>query len=447
MNKFGLSFLFACFLLLPTAAQEGYSLQDCLRYARSHSRINKVQELTLKNNKLSRSQAMAQFLPYVSAGTGGSLSFGRGVDPETNTYTTNKYLSNSYSASLSMPIFEGLVNVNNVRMMNAIVKREKENVKIQENKVSMAVINAFYSCLYYQKTVAQTQVQLQGDEETLRSTRIEEEQGTKAGVDVAQTEANVASDRFTLIQQQNLYDAALLDLKNNMSFPIDSTLAIEENLDEVLPVMPLDEESARDIYSRASFYLPEALAASYSLKSTKYELYKANGQYAPSISFSAGISTSYFVNLDNRDAYDTFNKQFNDNIGKYISVNMSIPIFTRFSRIISHKQAKVNYIAQQYTYAQTMDDLEKDVIQAVMDVEGSVKEYEAAVKKVDAVTLAHRANERKFQMGALSALDYYTSLSQLARSQAQCIGKKVQYLIKKMQLDYYKGEPFIKELP
>lgn len=423
---------------------QGMTLQECLRYARDHSLLNKQQEISCRSAKWNTTSAVASFLPSINASLSGTLSSGRSIDPETNTYSTNTYLSNSYSTSLSLPLFDGLVHVNNYRMMKVVESQEKEEKKIQENKISISVITSFYNSLYYMQLVEQMQQQLKGDQENVHLAKREEALGTKSGADVAQMEANVASDEYSLVQQQNLYYNALVDLKNALSYPMDSSLTIDCDISEQVP---LDDEhiNPQDLFSSAVKSLPEALSAQYALKSSKYGVRKANGYFFPSLSFSAGISSSYYVNVDNKADYASVRDQFKNNIGEYMSLNLSIPIFNQLSNLINKKHATLNYLRQQAVYDQAMNDLNKNITQTVLNVRGSIKEYHAAEKKLEAVTQAHQTNERKFELGTLSALDYYTSISQLAEAKAQLLGKKVQYMILKMQLGYFEGKPFINE--
>ena len=66
-------------------------------------------------------------------------------------------------------------------------------------------------------------------------------------------------------------------------------------------------------------------------------------------------------------------------------------------------------------------------------------------KKVKAETLSYMVTLRKFEEGLMSPLDLQTSANTLLTSKADLLQKKLLYIIKCRQVDYYKGQPLISE--
>lgn len=432
-------------LIVPNCqAEEPLTLNDCLRYARDHALENKQIELSYEIARKNKLSAACNFLPYISASTSGQISFGRSIDPETNTYVTKQTLSNGYGVSLSLPLFSGLANLNNLRMYKALEKSGKENVQIQKDKTSFAVIDAFYQCIYYKQTVMQVEAQLKNDQKNLKRGERMNELGANSKADLAQLEANVASNEFSLIQQQNLYELAIISLKASMKWPLDSILEIQEDIAQsemLFSDIPDEQTLAREFAN----IQPEANAALWQLKASQYALKKSIGYYFPSISFSAGYSTSFYRTIGGEYSYPSFSEQIKNNGGEYLSISLSIPIFTRLSNTNNYKISKLNYRKEQLNYENTIDVLEQAIIQAVLDMRGAYKEYLSAQKKLKAVSLAHDACAKKYEQGLLSALDLFNSSSQLAEANAQVTGKAIQFLIKKKQVEYYQGVPLIQE--
>ena len=75
-----------------TVAQEKlWTLDECMRYAVENSPSVKKQVYTSDTYKAERNAAVASFFPAASAKVGAQYSFGRSIDPATNTYETVSY--------------------------------------------------------------------------------------------------------------------------------------------------------------------------------------------------------------------------------------------------------------------------------------------------------------------------------------------------------------------
>ena len=413
------------------------TLQECLVYARDHSSVNLQNRYTYEQQRIALQNSTMQFLPYISASANANLSFGRGIDPETNTYGTKQNLGTSFGLSMSLPLFDGLVNINNYKMNKSYVRTSQTTAQMRADEVSLAVIRAFYNVVYCKELVRQVQLSLEVAQENLRQTRRQEQMGLKSRADVDEMSATVADNEYQLVNQQNLLDIARLDLKAAMSWPVEREIEIDGRLQSV---------SEENTYSCDInlMELPAAKIAGEKLHQRKLAVRIARGNFIPGISLSAGMSTSYYKTLNMHYAAAPFHRQFRDNIGKSISTGISIPLFGRLSKYNSLKNSKLSYKIEQAAYDETMRNLTTEMMKLVMNLEGARKEYLSSISRLTAVESAHAANQRKYELGKISALELSTSSSRLAQARATLTGKQIQLLIQKMQYDYYNGKPYIK---
>ena len=413
------------------------TLQECLVYARDHSSVNLQNRYSYEQQRIALQNSALQFLPYISASANANLSFGRGIDPETNTYGTKQNLGTSFGLSMSLPLFDGLVNINNYKMNKSYVRTSQTTAQMRADEVSLAVIRAFYNVVYCKELVRQVQLSLEVAQENLRQTRRQEQMGLKSRADVDEMSATVADNEYQLVNQQNLLDIARLDLKAAMSWPVEREIEIDGRLQSV---------SEENTYSCDInlMELPTAKIAGEKLHQRKLAVRIARGNFIPGISLSAGMSTSYYKTLNMHYAAAPFHRQFRDNIGKSISTGISIPLFGRLSKYNSLKNSKLSYKIEQAAYDETMRNLTTEMMKLVMNLEGARKEYLSSISRLTAVESAHAANQRKYELGKISALELSTSSSRLAQARATLTGKQIQLLIQKMQYDYYNGKPYIK---
>ena len=428
---------FAVLRAEESTAAAPMTLQECLVYARDHSSANAQSRYSYQQQRIALQNSALQFLPYISASSSANISFGRGIDPETNTYGTKQTLGSSFGVSMSLPLFDGLVNINTYRMNESNVRESASAAQMQADAVSLSVIKAFYNVVYCDELVRQVQSALDVARENLRQTRRQEEMGLKSIADVDEMTAVVAENEYSLVNQQNLSDIARLDLKSAMSWPVEKDICIDVTLHSV------DGES--DFCSDVDLMeLPAAKIASEKLRQRKLSVRIARGNFVPSISLSGGMSTSYYKTLNMNYAAAPFHRQFRDNIGKSISTGISFPIFGRLSNYNSLRSSKLSYKMQQAAYDETMRSLRSEMMKLVMNLEGARKEYLASISRLTAMESAHAANQRKYELGKISALELSASSSRLAQARATLTGKQIQLIIQKKQYDYYNGKPYIK---
>ncbi len=72
--------------------------------------------------------------------------------------------------------------------------------------------------------------------------------------------------------------------------------------------------------------------------------------------------------------YPVFRSQFNNNIGSYIGISMSFPLFNRLSGLANVKQARNNALIAEEEYEAQKEELKKVVQQAVQDRENYLRE-------------------------------------------------------------------------
>ena len=442
MNKKNLLRMMICFFSgwigLEAAAQEVWDVDRCMDYAVQHNRTVRQRELEADNARLDRMKAIGSFLPGVSAGTSIQYNFGRSVDPETNTYNTLSTFNNGYSMEASMPIFRGGGLVNEVRRAKAAWQEAKDNTALE-------TFQAYIDALYCYGTMRLARKKLQESDSLLYKTRRQEELGLKGLSDVAQMEAQQATDSYNLTHQKNLYETALLTLKQKMNFPAEDTLQLDTAVldTQTLQYIQLTQERADDVFRIALNVNPTLQQAALNAKVADMRRKISWANVVPSITLFGGISSSYYKELHST-AYPDFRTQFNNNFGSYVGISMSIPIFNRLSGVTNMRQAKNNYRIACEQYESQKEELQKLVLQAVQDREGYLKESIQMEKKVSSDSLAYHVTRRKYEEGLMTSLDVQNNAATLLESETLLLQSKLTYLMKCRLVDYYKGEEIIR---
>ena len=109
-----LALIAAAAVITASAGAREWSLDDCIAYAIDHNIEVRQRMVSQQQGELSVTEAKDQFLPQLNGYGSQSFNFGRGLTAD-NTYANRNTSSFSVGASLSLPIFQGLRAVRNLK--------------------------------------------------------------------------------------------------------------------------------------------------------------------------------------------------------------------------------------------------------------------------------------------------------------------------------------------
>lgn len=428
-------------LLTPLYAQEKMTLEACMKYAIEHSTSVQQQEIALEDARQNYIGAVASAMPSINASTGGTMNYGRSIDPATNTYTTTSTFNNSYSLSGSLTVFNGLSTINTIKATKVMRAMGVEELQLARDQIAMNTMAAYFDVVYYYGTVEIAQEQLMTSQLELKQVQEQYELDLKAPADVAEVEAQVANYDYLLTEQQSNLELALIELRKVMNYPQEEPLEIDTEVD--IEGM-LITETLEEVLNYALVYNPQI--RSKEMNSRYYELNYAStkGRYLPSISLSGGFSTNYFVNVDSPGNYAKYFNQLGNNRGYYVGMSISIPIFSGLSRRVAKHRAKLQYDNAILAHTEQRRTLESEVAKTYQEMQNFGKQYIMSQKKVQANDLAYRSVSQKFAEGMVTAIDLQTASNNLLQARSDLLHARLQYIIKCRMVGYYNGIPLIR---
>ena len=378
---FKMAFMVALFFGAQTVAgaQEPMTLKECMEYAVSNSTKMRIQQADLRDAQVERRSAILEaFTPSVSAGSYAYYNFGRSVDPETNTYKSTTSFQNGYQASGSIALFNGFQAVNNIKISRTAAAMGVSRQEQTRDEICLATMEAYYNVVYYGEMMKAIEEEVAAATKAVQLARKQEQMGQKGYADVVQIEADLAAKEYRLVNARNMANDALLTLKDIMFWPLDQELAIDcsmadeaalESGEQLFAKGALDG-SKEELVANALETLPAAYMAKGEMMNAKRAFNTAKWQLLPSLNLSGGWSTSYFTYPDEKGYVATpFRNQFTNNMGEYIQLSMSIPIYGRLYRQATIAKKKNAYIRATAQYDQKVREIEAEVTRAIQDKE------------------------------------------------------------------------------
>ncbi|MBO5700265.1 MAG: TolC family protein [Bacteroidales bacterium] len=454
---FKMAFMVAAFLgaQASAGAQEPMTLKECMEYAISNSTKMRIQQADIRDAQVERRSAILEaFTPSVSAGTYAYSNFGRSVDPETNTYRSTTSFQNGYQASGSIALFNGFQAVNNIKISKTAAAMGLSRQEQTRDEICLATMEAYYNVVYYSQMIKAIEEEVAAATKAAQLARKQEQLGQKGYADVVQIEADLAAKEYKLINTRNMSNDALLTLKDIMFWPLDQELAIDLSMADEAALSSGEQLLAKgtlsaakeELVANALETLPAAYIAKGEMMNAKRALNTAKWQLLPSLNLSGGWSTSYFTYPDEKGYVATpFRNQFTNNMGEYIQLSMSIPIYGRLYRQATISKKKNAYIRATAQYDQKVREIEAEVTRALQDKEGAEAAFLQAHRQVQVQNEAYKYNTKKFEQGMISPIEYQTASGNWLSAKAEQLNALLKYYLKKSIVEYYSGVPYIEQ--
>ncbi|MCR5575088.1 MAG: TolC family protein [Bacteroidaceae bacterium] len=432
-----LSVILACGI--DAFAQQSWTLRECINYATAHN-INILQaEIAVEQSEVEANTAKWARLPNLNASGSQSFNWGRTQtaikDEDTGDYTT-KYVDTSsrgtnMSLSTSIPVFTGFqipsqynLSKLNLKASMADLQKAKEDLAIN---IASAYLQALFNKELYQVALGQAAL----SQEQYNRIETLEQLGKASVAELAEAKSRVAQDELNVVQTNNNYRLAILDLTQliELETPEGFEVANPDEAFQLNPLTPPDE-----VFSSAIANKPSILAAQARLEGSKENIKIAQSALYPSINLNGSLGTNYYSTLNR-----TFSQQLGDNFSRYVGISLNIPIFNRFAtrnRVRSAKLQRDNYALQLENAKKT---LYKEIQQAWYNATAAQSKYASSEAAAEASQASFELTSKKYENGTATAVAYNEAKQNLMKAQSDELQAKYEYIFRSKILDFYKG--------
>ncbi|MFN7117234.1 MAG: TolC family protein [Saprospiraceae bacterium] len=449
-------------------AQETWSLEQCIRYARQNSLSVRQAQNTIQLNQLTLKQNQYNRIPTLNASVSYGYNFGRTIDPTTNSFINQENGSSQLQVSSGVTLFGGNQINNSIKQSKIDVQASELNAASTANDLGLNVATAYLNILLGEEQLATARQQLALSQTQLEQTNRLIQAGSRPEVDRYDILAQIARNEQSIIQAENTIANAYLNLKQLMN--VDQNLDIRIQRPEVnVPALDPDQFSLNEIYTTALGSQPQIRANDLNIESAQMGVAVARGALLPTVSLFGNLSSFYstqnkrvtgyndirnpetvFINgqpvvvefpgqiplFDNNPYFD----QINQNFGQGIGVSLNIPILNNFRSRLGVERAQVTVLNAEVTSQQTRQQLKTNIQSAIANARAAKRSYEAAQRSVEANQIAFQNAQRRFDLGAVNSLEYTTARNNLDQAQISLIQAKYQYVFNVKQVEFYLGQ-------
>ena len=417
-----------------------WTLQECIDYALQNNLQIKQYQLDAEGVRINFNQSRANLLPGVDASSNYGFQFGRNVDPVTDVIVDQQIRTSNLSVNAYVPLFNGFQLRNGIKQQRFNIEAARLDIENIKNDVILNIVSAFVQVILSEELLQNARLQLQSTQTQADRTQKLFRAGSVAESNVLEINAQVATDELAIIDAQNQKDLAelsliqLLDLKQVKDFELVKPVVPDPDQEQII----LNDEN---IFEFAQANLPEIKSADLRVQSALKGIDVSRGAYLPQLSLGVGLGTRYSYLVDFPLDTSPFFEQYKNNLGRGITFNLSIPIFSQFQTrnnvarsIINHKLAVLNTEVAR-------NQVRRDIQQSYADALAAQKRFDATKRQLAAFAQAFRNAEIRFNNGLINPTDYNVAKNNFVKAQSDLVQAKYQYTFKLKVLDFYQGKP------
>ncbi|MCX6285519.1 MAG: TolC family protein [Bacteroidetes bacterium] len=417
-------------------SQKSWTLDQCINYAWENNFSVHNQELGVKIKKTDYRQARNDLLPDFGFQTSYTQNFGRSIDPTTNSYIDVQFFNNGYGLSTSVDLFNGFMKVNTINMQRLNYEAEKNRLQQVRNEVAFTVINSYFNVLLQQGLSSIALENFKLSRTQLDFTTEFVKLGRKPGTDMLETEANLASDSFLLVQSYNLLEQASLGLKYQMNYPVADSLVIDTVVMSIF-AGSIDTLSMDELYRVAAVALPDLVYAKNNMLAAKKAVQVSQGSFSPRLGFYAGWNSQYMqTSRDSMNRIIPFSDQMTNNSSEYLSLGLQIPLFSKFSKHTSLSKSKLRYQQAKIQYDDISYKLMMGVEKSLTEWRASRAEYESSLSQLAKNLKAYQAAEKKLDKGLINIIEFDIQKNKWIRAKAEVLRTGLQVLLKERYIRF-----------
>ncbi|MDX1911389.1 MAG: TolC family protein [Saprospiraceae bacterium] len=456
-------------------AQETWSLERCIQYAKDNNITVKQAQANVRTALISERQAKANLLPNVSANANVGQQFGRTIDPTTNQFSTVATTFNSLGLSAGVNVFSGGLINHSIKQASWNLKAATADAEQLVNNLGLQIASAYLSILLGEEQLENAQKRIAQAQEQLNVTQKLIGAGSLPAADQYNIMAQLAQAEQAAVQARNSVELSYLTLKQLLQMEPDFNLIIErpdvpvpaDANPEALTLMP--------VYETATGTQATIRSADYQVKSAQEGIAIAKSAYYPTVSAFANLSSSYssqlrdfnnpivgdpvltdpiILNVNGQDVevrqytpssitYPNvaYFDQIDQNFGQGIGASISIPIYQNGRTRLNVERARLGLLTAQMRQIQTQQQLKNDIQTAIANARAARLTLEAAQKSFDATDIAYQNTTKRHALGTINTLDLTTARNNRDIAENDLVVAKYDYVFKLKILDFYLGKP------
>jgi outer membrane protein len=335
------------------------------------------------------------------------------------TNNVNIQPANNYNAAvnLSQPLLDFRINPQ-LNKTKSDLDLSKDNLEGFKMTLAYQVAQIYYSIIFLNKSLYVQQEQINLLKSTLKQITVKVKNGDALNYDLVSTEVKYtnAGNFYTELKAQ-------LDKQYNMLGMLTGNPE-KDYLNDTSFVASAFNLMTDSVSALAYQNNPDLIIAGDKIKSASWDIVSADRSRLPVLNFQAGLGyrNGYMPGIDEL------------NFNYFAGLGMTIPILPSSRPGYQRKMAVINHHVSQLALETQKATLNKDLLNAMDDIQKNQKKLASADTLIIQAQLAQKLADDRYKYGVITNLDLLTAVSNYKDAQLSRLQFEYNLLLSRMEL-------------
>lgn len=406
-------------LCFAAQGQTSLSLEDCYNLAMEQNLTIQQIQNDVRIQEIEKSTAQFQLLPSLTYDMNHYFSFGKNIDPVTNSFAFERFSGGEMGLSLRMTLFSGFRNLLSIKRQEFGIQEAVYTQKAAELDLRFSITQRYADHILLEEKLKVIQNNIETLENELAIIYEKIEIGRLSQYEAYTFEARVSTEKAEYLQVKNESSIVLQQIRELLNLPFDASFTLN----------PVDTSEIEEIYYNPIYEgeilklvrenHPVLRQADAQIKVSKMVLKVANRSFFPTLRIGGSVFSNYNANLGhNQNGEMYLPQQVQNNLGQYVSVNLIIPVFTQMGDINRVKQEKIKLHTSRLRRAEQENAVFSSTLQLINDFNTSSECYIITRQAWEKNKFSYALQEEKYRLGKISSVELLTARDILNDSNA-----------------------------
>jgi outer membrane protein len=423
-----------------TDSAKAWTISDCFKYASEHN----IQINTLRLNEQSTYQDLwaSKGLKIPSLSASVSNSFNNANNSNGSGSLVNQLTnSGSYSVNSGIVLWNGNSINNTIQQRELLTQSAGLSVQQSFNTITLEITQAYLDILLAKENLKYITDLVSTSEARVKQGQQFYDAGSIAKKDLLQLQAQLASDKYLLVQTQNAIRQNVLSLKQILQLPVDTTFdVITPDSATVIPAPVL--QPLQEVQQAALRDFPEIKIGKLGVDVASLDIAQARSGFKPTLTANGAMGSGYSDVITNSVFPKTnFFRQNGNNFYQRLGVTLSVPIFSNRSNKANLEKANIAFKEANLNWQNDQLVLSQAVEQAYLNASNAMQSYEAANQQLQAAAESYRITNEQFKLGAINIYDLLQQRNQYVQAVQAFTQAKYTAVLQQKIYEFYMGNP------
>lgn len=360
--------------------QDTIALQTCLDRVEQNPLQTVSETSEWRASQFHQAVHWRNLLPDLNANAGFITSFGRRLDPFTNTFATSTVNSQSFGFNSTVVLFNGLNYFHEKRMLRASSLGAEIQLESRENELKTQVVELYVLLCKLTVQLRLSDLRIEKYEALQHFQRLLLAEGRIDVVDTLRSQQALLGEQVLKTDVSAALKLKTIQLNFLMGMPLSTTYCFD----------PASISAVPEKLRRSASFTLERLDAEMQLAAS--QLKSDRTEYLPALSLSGLLGTGFSTN--NKDFLlpgsptKRYGDQLNQNLYEGIGLYLSVPLFSRGNRI-KMKQLHAIHLEeldrQKQLAALSLEKQGAELLQKRLDYAAKLEHLRRSVQNLEAI--------------------------------------------------------------